>query len=111
MSGQSSDSMPIQCAELEVLDDNILENDEVFSIRLSSWTNQVNIINGSEDAKVIIREDNMDCKRIASLSCSMLIKPSVNKQLVSSMEETNYHSQESQVMQCIYNVITKISIG
>ena len=62
MSGQSSNSMPIQCADLDVLNDNILENDETFSVRLSSWSNRVYITTGRQAAEVTIREDDTDCK-------------------------------------------------
>ena len=62
VSGQSASNMPTQCANLTVLDDNILENDETFSVGLSSMTNQVYITYGREQAEVIIREDDTDCK-------------------------------------------------
>lgn len=56
--------MPMQCADLAILDDSILESDETFSIRLSSLNNQVHVFIATEreQAQVIIREDNTDCK-------------------------------------------------
>ena len=62
MSGQSDSNMRIQCANLTVLDDNILENDETFSVRLSSSSNKVYITYLRDQAEIIIREDDADCK-------------------------------------------------
>lgn len=62
VSGQSANNMPIQCTELSVLDDNILEYDETFTVRLSSRSNQVYITTGREEAEIIIREDDTDCE-------------------------------------------------
>ena len=59
--------MPIKCTELDVIDDNILENDETFSVGLSSRSNQVYITIGREQAEVIIREDETDCKCIHAI--------------------------------------------
>ena len=61
-SGQSSDSMPTQCTDLIVQDDNILEGNETFTIRLTSLSDEVRISTGREQATVVIREDNVDSK-------------------------------------------------
>ena len=54
--------MSIQCTELDILDDNILENNETFSLDLSNRSTQVHITTGRQQAQVIISEDDMDCK-------------------------------------------------
>lgn len=54
--------MPIQCTDLIVLDDNILEYEETLTVGLSRRSNQVYITIGREQARVIIREDDTDCK-------------------------------------------------
>ena len=61
-SGQSSDSMPTQCTDLVVRDDNILEGNETFAIRLTSLSDEVRITTGREQATVVIKEDNVDSK-------------------------------------------------
>lgn len=61
--GQSSDNnMTTQCTDMVVLDDNILEGNETFSIRLTSQSSEVRITSGREQAIVVIIEDNVDCK-------------------------------------------------
>ena len=50
------------CTELSVSDDNILEYDETFTVRLSTGSNQVYITIGREQAEVIIREEDTDCE-------------------------------------------------
>ena len=61
-SGQSFNSMPVQCTELIVLNDDILEDNETISVRLSSKSDQVIITPSREEAEVIIREDDTDSK-------------------------------------------------
>ena len=61
-SGQSFNNMPIQCSELVVLNDNILEDNETFSIQLTNRSDQVVITSGGEQAEVVIVEDDTDCK-------------------------------------------------
>ena len=60
--GQSSSSRSIQCGELGVLNDEILEDNETVSIVLLSDSNQVVITPGRDEAEVIIQEDTADCK-------------------------------------------------
>ena len=60
--GQSSSSGSIQCGELGVLNDEILEDNETVSIVLSSDSNHVVITPGRDEAEVIIQEDIADCK-------------------------------------------------
>ena len=63
VSGQSaSNDNSIQCAELDILDDDILEKDETFSLNLSNQSDKVYITAGKHEAEVIIREDDTDCK-------------------------------------------------
>ena len=50
------------CTDLMTLDDTILENNENFTVILSSQSNQVIITSGREQASVVINEDNMDSK-------------------------------------------------
>ena len=52
--------MPIQCRELIISNDDVLEDNESFSVRLSSESNQVTITVGREEAEVIIIEDDTD---------------------------------------------------
>ena len=66
-SGQSSNNMPTQCAELVVRNDNILEDDETFLVQLTSRSDQVVITSGGEQAEVVIREDNTDCKCVPQI--------------------------------------------
>ena len=54
--------MPVQCTELIVLNDDILEDNETISVRLSSKSDQVIITPSREEAEVIIREDDTDSK-------------------------------------------------
>lgn len=61
-SGQSFNNTPVQCTELIVFNDDILEDTETFSVRLSSESDQVIITAGREEANVTIREDDTDCK-------------------------------------------------
>ena len=61
-SGQSSANASIQCTQLDVLNDNNLENNETFSVRLSSNNDHVVIIANRELAHIVIEEDNTDCK-------------------------------------------------
>lgn len=61
-SGQSVNDMSIQCTELDILNDNILEDDETFLVRLSSGSAQVIITTARQEADVVIREDAADCK-------------------------------------------------
>ena len=60
ISGQSFNNMPIQCRELIISNDDVLEDNESFSVRLSSESNQVTITVGREEAEVIIIEDDTD---------------------------------------------------
>ena len=59
--------MPTQCAELVVRNDNILEDDETFLVQLTSRSDQVVITSGGEQAEVVIREDNTDCKCVPQI--------------------------------------------
>lgn len=61
-SGQSFNNMSTQCTELVVLDDNILEDNETFSVRLTSQSSEVLITVVKEQAQVVIMEDNFDCE-------------------------------------------------
>ena len=60
--GQSFYNRSFQTAELVIINDNILENTETFSIRLFSDIGHVTITDGRDVADFIIREDNNDCK-------------------------------------------------
>ena len=61
---QSFQNMSLQTAELVIINDNILENTETFSVRLQlfSDSSHVMITDGRDVADIIIREDNNDCK-------------------------------------------------
>ena len=61
-SGQSSNNASIQCTELDVLNDDNLENNETFSVRLSSNSDHVRVTVDRETAHIIIEEDISDCK-------------------------------------------------
>ena len=61
-SGQSSSNASIQCTELDVLNDDNLENNETFSVRLSSNSDHVRVTIDREIAHIIIEEDITDCK-------------------------------------------------
>ena len=60
--GQSSNNASIQCTELDVLNDDNLENNETFSVRLTSDSGHVIITVGRGVAHVVIEEDDADCK-------------------------------------------------
>ena len=59
--GQAFYNMSLQTAELVIINDNILEDTETFSIRLFSDNGHVMITDGRSVADIVIREDN-DCK-------------------------------------------------
>ena len=61
-SGQSSNNASIQCTELDMLNDDNLENNETFSVRLSSNSDHVVITADRELAHIVIEEDITDCK-------------------------------------------------
>ena len=61
-SGKSSTNTSIQCMELDVLNDDNLENNEIFLVRLSSNSDHVVISAGRELAHIVIEEDITDCK-------------------------------------------------
>lgn len=65
MPGQSSSNMPTQCLDLVILNDNILEYNETFMVQLASRSNEVEITAAGEQAEVVIREDNTDCKWVS----------------------------------------------
>ena len=60
VSGQSSSNMRTQCTNLTILNDDILEARETFSIRLTSQSSEVIITAGQDEAEVNIVEDNID---------------------------------------------------
>ena len=62
MPGQSSDNLPLQWVDLEITNDNILENNETFSVQLTSDRDYVTLTPGRETAEIIITEDESDCK-------------------------------------------------
>ena len=62
VSGQSSTSMAVQCVDLTVVNDAILEGDETFNIQLFNQSSQVRITFARDQAQVVIMEDNVDCK-------------------------------------------------
>ena len=62
VSGQSSSSMAVQCVDLTVVNDAILEGDETFNIQLFTQSSQVRITFARDQAQVVIMEDNVDCK-------------------------------------------------
>ena len=59
-SGQSVSNMPTQCTDLVIINDDILEVSETFSIRLVSRSSKVIIASGREQAEVVIMEDSID---------------------------------------------------
>ena len=60
LSGQSSTNMSTSCTELEILDDIALEDQETFSVVLTSRLTEVIITSGREQAQVLINEDSLD---------------------------------------------------
>lgn len=52
--------MPTLCTELLVLNDNVLEDNETFSVRLTSQSVEVLITAEREQAQIVIMEDNVD---------------------------------------------------
>ena len=60
--GQSSSSMSIQCGELVVLNDAVLEGNETISISLTGESPHVIVTTGRAEAQVILQEDAKDCK-------------------------------------------------
>ena len=61
-SGQSANNASHQCIELDVLNDDSLEDNETFSIRLSSNNDHVRITDDREIAHIVIEEDITDCE-------------------------------------------------
>lgn len=61
-SGQSANNASHQCIELDVLNDDNLENNETFSVRLSSNNDHVRITADREIAHIVIEEDITDCE-------------------------------------------------
>ena len=60
LSGQSSSIMPTSCTDLEILNDDILEDQEAFSVIVTSQMTAVVITSGREQAQVLIDEDSND---------------------------------------------------
>ena len=54
--------MAVQCVDLTVVNDAILEGDETFNIQLFTQSSQVRITFARDQAQVVIMEDNVDCK-------------------------------------------------
>lgn len=54
--------MTTQCVNLTVLNDTILEGNETFKIQLMNQSDIVRISRGRDQAQVVIREDDVDCK-------------------------------------------------
>ena len=60
LSGQSSNIMPTSCTDLEILDDEVLEDQEAFSVVVTSQMTEVVITSGREQTQVLIDEDGED---------------------------------------------------
>ena len=68
LDGQQSDGDNQQCVSTTILDDDILEDTETFSLS-ATGNSLVNVING--EVTVLIQEDPIDCK------CIVIIKRAI----------------------------------
>ena len=61
------------CADIQILNDNILEFDEIFTVTLSALDDTFTISNASSSTMIVILEDSNDCKFQLPLQCFLVI--------------------------------------